>query len=119
MTMPLVMLGQDYSRQHLMFGQDDPNFMGPPISLMNKATTTTAGSFDWNEAVDSIAKYGPQWVSAFLGKSKSVAVTPQQQQIIDDKAKEHGITLSQATPWLIGGGALLVVIILLMSKKRR
>jgi len=120
MGMPLVMLGSDYSRQHIRFGAEtDAGFVGPPRSLMNTALTAKPGSIDWNNAFQTILTGGISLAKEFLQKSSSVAATDEDKYIIQQAAASQGITLSQATPYLVGGGALLVVVILLMSKRRR
>ena len=111
--MPLVMLGADYSRHHMVFGAEtDPGFVGPPSSLK-------PGTIDWNNALQNAVTGGMDVLKTFLLTSKKVSSTPEEKAIVDSAAKAHGITLADAAPWMIGRGAVLLVAVLLMMKKRR
>jgi len=131
MTMPLVMLGASYDRYPRQFiaadaiDTSDPYWyegaiasgMTPSQALAQSGSKP--GSFDWNQLLDTAIKTGGSVLHDFLYTSNKIAVTPEEKAIVQSTAAQHGITLGEAAPWLIGGAALLVVVVLLMSKGRR
>jgi hypothetical protein len=128
MGMPLVMLGSDYSRQHIRFGAVDTNdpywYEGARAAGMTTEQAlaqsgSKPGSDEWWRVLGGLASKGLDVVQDYLNASNKVASTPAERAAVQQAAAQQGITLSQATPYLIGGGALLVVVILLMSRKRR
>ena len=127
--MPLIMLGNDYSRSRSRYvpsvtgfgadtAQDTTSEIEKAANAAVASGATKPGSFDWNQLLDTIVETGGD-VTKFLLNSKRSATTASEKTAVDNAAIENGITLAEASPYLIGGAALLVVLVLMMSRKRR
>lgn len=126
---PIVMLAGDFGGIDL----SDPNwFYNAQSSGMSDTqivdaidnqytgVTSQAGTPTWVSIADNLAMTGGKLLAMFLGKSNANSTTPAQQQIILQKAAEHGVTigLESYIPWILGGVGVLILLAILTRKPK-